>query len=163
MPDSIEFEVGRALAEKGLAVAFAESCTGGMLGATLTSVPGSSSYFLGATVSYSNEVKVRELGVDRADLECEGAVSETVARQMASGVRRKFGADIGVSITGVAGPDGGSELKPVGTVFVGWSSEEATSAKRLQIDGDRTRVRKVACHEALELLKQVASEKNVAT
>jgi PncC family amidohydrolase len=138
-------------------VALAESCTGGMLGAMLTSAPGSSDYFLGGIVSYSNDVKERELGVDGVVLEREGTVSDTVARQMAAGVRRKFGCDIAVSITGIAGPDGGSADKPVGTVFVGWSTEEECSAKKLHIDGDRAKVRKQSCREALDLLKEVAT------
>ena len=117
--DSLASVVGQLLKAKGQTLAVAESCTGGGLGSLLTEIPGSSDYFMGGIISYANRIKVDLLGVNAADLETEGAVSKTVARQMAAGVKAKLGTDWGVSITGVAGPGGGTEDKPVGLVYIG--------------------------------------------
>ena len=116
----------RKLMERNLTIAAAESCTGGMFGAALTDVPGISAVFDSSLVTYSNEAKIRELGVRPETLEKYGAVSEETAREMAEGVRRVSGADIGVSVTGIAGPDGGSEEKPVGTVYIGLATAQHT-------------------------------------
>ena len=110
--------VGRELAARGLKIALAESCTGGLLGKLVTDPAGASEYFANGWITYSNEAKVSQLGVDRSIIEEHGAVSEEVAAAMAAGARDKSGADIGVGITGIAGPSGGSEQKPVGTVFI---------------------------------------------
>ena len=111
---TLEESVGNSLRQKGLTIALAESCTGGLLSDRMTNVPGSSDYFLGSVVCYSNEAKMNLVGVSKETLESFGAVSEETATEMAAGVREKFRAHIGLSITGIAGPGGGTEAKPVG-------------------------------------------------
>ncbi len=138
---------------RGLTLAVAESCTGGMLGERLTSVAGSSDVFLGGVIAYHNEIKREALGVRQADLDSFGAVSETVALQMAAGVRERMGADIGVSITGIAGPGGGSADKPVGLVVVGVHFAEG-KARRFHAGGDRAEIRQRAVQAALEMLRR---------
>ena len=135
--DTLEIAVGKALRDAGQTLATAESCTGGFLGHMITSVPGSSDYFLGGIVSYANEIKSDILGVEDNTLAQHGAVSEETAIEMAENVRKRFKTDIGVSTTGVAGPDGGTEEKPVGTVWIGISSEDGTKAKRFSLSRDR--------------------------
>ena len=110
--------IGGALLEKGLKLALAESCTGGLLSSVITGTPGSSEYFQGSVVAYANEVKVSELGVKAATLKKHGAVSKETAREMAQGVRKAFHAGISASITGIAGPGGATARKPVGLVFI---------------------------------------------
>lgn len=122
--------VGNILMSKGLSIAAAESCTGGMFGAALTDVPGISSVFDRSLVTYSNQAKIDELGVKAETLEKHGAVSEETAREMAEGVRRKAGTDIGISVTGIAGPDGGTDEKPVGLVYIGLSLEESVCGQK---------------------------------
>ncbi len=129
---SLEEALGNILKEQKLSIATAESCTGGLISSMITDVPGSSDYMLGGIVSYSNEAKIRELGVLKSDLERVGAVSKEVALQMAKGVAQKFGSDLGISTTGIAGPTGGSKEKPVGTVWLGfWSAEWHFAIKAL--------------------------------
>ena len=123
-------EVGKLLRSKGLTVSVAESCTGGRLGDMLTDVPGSSDYFIGGVISYGNDAKVSLLGVKPRTLKAKGAVSEEVAIQMAAGVRTKVGADIGIGITGIAGPAGGTPTKPVGLVYVAVSSLGSSECSR---------------------------------
>ncbi|MGY6528623.1 MAG: competence/damage-inducible protein A [Cyanobacterium sp.] len=120
--DTLASVVGDLLKGKKQTLAVAESCTGGGLGAMLTDIEGSSSYFVGGVIAYSNEVKIKLLGVSEDDLETEGAVSATVAKQMAIGVMNKLGTDWGIGITGIAGPGGGTESKPVGLVYIGIAS-----------------------------------------
>lgn len=139
----------KALKEKGLHVATAESCTGGMVSAAITSVSGSSEVFDGGVVSYANEIKHRILGVKEETLATHGAVSEECAREMAEGVRRLMGADIGISLTGIAGPGGGTAEKPVGTVYLGVSHKNENYALRLSLPGDRERVREESVKAAL--------------
>jgi nicotinamide-nucleotide amidase len=153
----VEERVGDALRDAGQTLAVAESCTGGLVGSLLTDVPGSSDYFDRSVVTYSYDAKLTELAVSRESLDAEGAVSEPVARQMAAGVRDTAGTDWGLSTTGIAGPDGGTEEKPVGTVFVGvayageWGSgESATSVERREFGGDRTAVKEQIARFALE-------------
>ena len=147
--------VGRLLRESHRTVALAESCTGGMVSSLLTDVPGSSEYFLGSIVSYANAAKEALLAVDAATLRQQGAVSEESALAMARGAREKFGADVAVSVTGIAGPDGGSAEKPVGTVYFGLSSRSgASAAKKRLFVGDRAIVRRAASIQALELLRR---------
>lgn len=149
----LEREVGRLLTAQGLTLAVAESCTGGLLGGRVTAVSGSSIYFAGGVIAYSNEVKVRLLGVDRVVLAAHGAVSAPVARQMATGVRSRIGADLGVAITGVAGPGGGTAAKPVGLVFVALARNGGCVVRRFRFDGARATVRRAAGDAALEMIK----------
>lgn len=143
-------------AQKGWALAVAESCTGGLIGARLTSVPGSSVYFLGGVISYSNELKSSLLGVPDELLESEGAVSGPVAEMMALGVAAATGADCGISVTGVAGPDGGTEEKPVGTVWIGVALPSGTTSRLYQFTGDRQEVREQAAQAALQFFLEAA-------
>lgn len=149
----IEEDIGRLLTDKGLTLAVAESCTGGLVGGRITSVAGSSSYFVGGIISYSDEVKIGVLGVDADLLARLGAVSADVAKQMARGVRERLSADIGVSITGVAGPDGGTLEKPVGLVFVGMSAGDDELAQRFEFTGGREAVRNAAGDAALDIVR----------
>jgi len=137
----------------GYKLAVAESCTGGMLGERLTSVPGSSDVFLGGVIAYHNDVKLSLLGVRAEDLERFGAVSEQVALQMASGVRQKLGADVGVSVTGIAGPGGGTAEKPVGLVWIAVHGSEP-KARRFHVVGDRAEIRQRAAQAALEMVRR---------
>ena len=127
------------LKKKGLTISCAESCTGGLIAKTITDVSGCSDVFMGGVVSYANEVKINVLGVLADDLKSCGAVSETVAKQMADGVRRVCGTDIGISTTGIAGPGGGTPEKPVGTVYVGFSYQECTEAFNLALNKSLSR------------------------
>ena len=130
----------------------AESCTGGLISGALTAIPGSSAAVLGGIVSYANEVKEGSLGVDPETLQKLGAVSSEVAQQMAEGSRKALGSDIAVSVTGIAGPDGGTEEKPVGTVWFGISSERGTSSNVMHFDGSRDQVREQTVNHALSML-----------
>jgi PncC family amidohydrolase len=141
-----------ACLDAGLTVATAESCTGGLVAHGITSIPGSSGYFLGAVVSYSDGVKVEILGVPADVLATHGAVSAQVALAMAHGVRERLGTDLGVGITGVAGPDGGSADKPVGLVYVGVSDGLGSDVRRFHWDGDRAGNIRASAAEALRLL-----------
>lgn len=129
--------LGNLLREKGLTISAAESCTGGYLSSEITDVPGSSRYMMGGVVAYSNEAKSNLLGVDPAIIEQAGAVSMESAMAMARGVKKRFGSDIGVSTTGIAGPGGGSEEKPVGLVWMGFCIREKEFALKAQFSGDR--------------------------
>ena len=133
-------------------VSVAESCTGGLLGAALTELPGSSCYFLGGIQAYANEVKEGLLGVSQETLASFGAVSEEVASEMANGIQRLTGSDWAISTTGVAGPDGGSGEKPVGTVWISVVGCDGLSSQKLELDGDRTDVRQGAVRGALSML-----------
>jgi PncC family amidohydrolase len=149
---SQEERINELFKAKGLTIATAESCTGGLLAGALTEVSGSSAYLLGGVVSYSNDAKINLLGVSHAALEEYGAVSEEVARQMARGARERLGSDVGVSVTGVAGPDGGSPEKPVGLVWIGLSDVRGDRAERFIWDGDRARNRALSVEAALKML-----------
>jgi len=140
----------------GYKLAVAESCTGGMLGERLTSIPGSSDVFLGGVIAYHNDVKMDLLGVRAEALERDGAVSEQVALQMASGVRQRLGADIGVSVTGIAGPGGGTAEKPVGLVWIAVHGGEV-KARRFHMVGDRAEIRQRAAQAALEMVRRALS------
>ena len=140
--------------ERRLTIAVAESCTGGLLGARLTSISGSSAVVLGGVIAYANEVKSGLLGVREADLREHGAVSEPVARQMAEGVRDRLAASIGISITGIAGPDGGTADKPVGTVWIAAAFSDGTRTRLLRLLGDRDEIRRRATQSSLELVRR---------
>ena len=133
--------VGSILVKNNKTVAFAESCTGGRIGSLLTDIPGSSRYFLGSVIVYSNRAKVDLLNVSEKTLENYGAVSDPTACEMAEGARRIFQSDIGLSVTGIAGPDGGSEEKPVGTVHIGLSSKEKIISRRYLFRGTRDQIK----------------------
>jgi nicotinamide-nucleotide amidase len=151
--DEIESVIGTLLKEKGLTIGTAESCTGGHLASLITSVPGSSSYFLGSIISYDNRIKIEQLGVNEDLLNQHGAVSEQVVSAMAEGVRQKLGVDIGLATSGVAGPDGGTKEKPVGTVWIAFSDSQNTIAKKLQLSKDRKLNIKYSSVAALNLLR----------
>ena len=137
-------------------MATAESCTGGMIGAALTAVPGSSAVYKGGIISYTNEIKRVVLGVDQPVLDREGAVSEAVACAMAEGVLRLMKTDHAISVTGLAGPGGDEFGNPVGTVFIGYANSNSTKVIKCLFDGDRKTVRENAANAALQLLlKQI--------
>jgi nicotinamide-nucleotide amidase len=141
---------------RGLTVALAESCTGGLIAATITDVAGSSGYFLGGVVSYSNGAKEAFLDVPSATLDAHGAVSAQVARAMAAGARARFGADLAIGITGIAGPDGGSAEKPVGLTYIGLADEAGADVRRFTFTGDRAAIREAGTQAALEWLVERA-------
>lgn len=155
---SLEEVVGAELIARQLTIAAAESCTGGLLLQRLTDIPGSSAWVLGGVVAYANAVKVEALGVGEDTLAAHGAVSEAVARAMAEGVRRRLGADVGVGITGVAGPGGGSDEKPVGTVWIAVAAGD-THARRFLFPGDRQMIRQFAASAALNMVRRAIGAK----
>jgi len=163
-------EDGRSVAElvlercrvRGLTLAAAESCTGGLVAARLTDVAGSSDVFRGGVVAYANDVKENHLGVSRALLERHGAVSAEVAQAMAHGVRERFGADVGVAVTGIAGPDGGTEEKPVGLVLVHAVGPDAEKARHMELPGDRETIRSRATVAALHLVRKLLENRHTA-
>ncbi|HLE84569.1 MAG TPA: CinA family nicotinamide mononucleotide deamidase-related protein [Thermoanaerobaculia bacterium] len=153
--EALEAVVGRLLSERRLTLATAESCTGGLVAERLTRVPGSSAYFVGGVVAYSDAVKTAFLGVPAALLAEHGAVSEPVARAMAEGARRALGSDWALAVTGVAGPGGGSDEKPVGTVDLAWAGPGgATDHRRVRFLGARERVRALSAQAVLEGLRR---------
>ena len=152
--DTLEAVVGQILADNDRTVSVAESCTGGLLGARLTAVSGSSRYFLGGIVAYSNDVKMNQLDVDPAVLEEHGAVSEECAKAMAAGCRTRFDSDYALSITGIAGPEGGTDEKPIGVTFIGLSSRHTTYARKFSLGTLRETVRERAVYAALEMLRR---------
>ncbi len=152
--DDLETTVGKLLIRRKATLGVAESCTGGLLAARITSVAGSSKYFNGGFLTYTNAMKLSLLGVDPALISEHSEVSQEVALAMADGARTRTGSTFGVSVTGYAGPDGGTEANPVGTVFIGLSSPEMSKARRYQWFGDRSRVRALAVITALDKLRQ---------
>ena len=152
--DPLEVVVGGLLRQRHATVAVAESCTGGMLGERFTTTPGSSDYFIGGFITYSNALKVQLLGVSAETLERFGAVSRETAEAMAAGARQRTGATYAVSITGVAGPDGGSEEKPVGLVHIGIAGPEGVASANRRFLGDRQRIRVFTTQMALDLLRR---------
>ncbi|NLT04168.1 MAG: CinA family nicotinamide mononucleotide deamidase-related protein [Bacteroidales bacterium] len=156
----VEAVVGQALKNHGLTLSTAESCTGGRIAHLLTSIPGSSAYFTGSVVAYDNRIKVEALGVDPASLETEGAVSQTVVEQMAAGIRQRFGTDLALAVSGIAGPDGGSPEKPVGTVWICACSGTETLSRRYQFGQNRSRTVDMAALSAMALLLEVINHTN---
>ena len=152
--DSLEQVVGDGLRQRGLTLAVAESCTGGLLSGRITDVPGCSDYYLGGVCSYANEVKMKVLGVQKETLDTVGAVSPEVAGQMAEGVARALGADVGVGTTGIAGPGGGTDDKPVGLVYISvWYKGQHFTRKMQSMNG-RDRIRMQAASTALDLIRR---------
>jgi nicotinamide-nucleotide amidase len=161
--ETLESAVGRLLKERGVTLALAESCTGGLLAKRLTDIAGSSAYFKEGLVTYTNESKERLLGVPKGTLLEHGAVSEAVARHMAEGVRELASSDYGLSVTGIAGPDGGTKEKPVGLVFVGLSDATQTIAERLDLTAwarSREAIRERSANRAFDLLRLRLEERN---
>ena len=152
MEEPGEIVVGRLLKQHGLRLAVAESCTGGLVGHRLTNVPGSSTYFLGGVIAYSNETKVDLLGVQPETLDQHGAVSEQTVLEMARGARTRIKADIGLSLSGIAGPDGGTPVKPVGLVWFGLSASLFEKANSYNFSGNRSEIKQQAAGAALEML-----------
>jgi len=158
--DDLAVVVGRLLKERRRSIALAESCSGGLVSTLLTDVPGSSDYFLGSVVSYANSAKEQLLGVAEDTLRAHGAVSAPAAREMAVGARERFDADVAVSITGIAGPDGGTPEKPVGTVFFAIATRDGSLVeRRRQLFGDRAVIRRTSALHALELLRRTLTGK----
>jgi nicotinamide-nucleotide amidase len=151
---SLAHVVGASLAERGETLATAESCTGGQISALVTAVAGSSRYFIEGACVYANSAKVRTCGVEPADLAAHGAVSETVARALAEGIRARAGSTYGIGTTGIAGPDGGTEHKPVGTVHLALATPIGTVHRRLRVPGGRPRVTQRAASAGLDLLRR---------
>jgi PncC family amidohydrolase len=151
-PQDLEEKVGELLSQRGWTLAVAESCTGGLVGHRITNVSGSSAYFEGGVISYSNEVKEHVLGVPLETLIDHGAVSKETVLAMARGVRHLLGTDVAVSITGIAGPTGGTPEKPVGLVYIGLAAEDAESAEKHIWAGDRESNKAQTAEAALKLL-----------
>lgn len=150
--ESIESVTARLLKEQSATVSVAESCTGGKIGAAFTELAGSSAYFIGGVLAYANDVKIQELSVDPIDIERYGAVSEQVARSMSEGIRKKLSTTYALSATGTAGPDGGTEEKPVGTVWISLATPKETIAKRFVFGNDRTANRERTVGAAFDML-----------
>jgi nicotinamide-nucleotide amidase len=151
---ALEVLVGELLRQRGLRLAVAESCTGGLIGHLLTNVAGSSTYYMGSVTAYANEAKERLLGVSGDILERYGAVSAETALEMARGIRLALAADVGISATGIAGPIGGSAEKPVGTVWIGVSSSDEEYARHFLWSGSRLAIKKKSAQAALHLLAE---------
>ncbi|MBN2620906.1 nicotinamide-nucleotide amidohydrolase family protein [candidate division WOR-3 bacterium] len=149
--------VGSLLKKTGMTISVCESCTGGMLGSVITSVAGSSEYFKGGVIAYANNVKVRIVGVRATTLQRYGAVSKQTAREMAQRVRDSLQTDIGLGITGIAGPTGGSRTKPVGCVYISVAIGKKIVVKEYTFQGTRKDIRKKACTRALHLLEATIS------
>lgn len=150
----MEEVVGRLLSENGKTLSIAESCTGGLIGERLTDVSGSSRYFIEGVIAYANEAKIRTLNVPQNLIEKRGAVSAEVAEAMAKGMRERAKTDFAVSVTGIAGPDGGTEEKPVGTVFIGYADNAQSKSLKLVLPGDRYLIRWRASQAALDYLRR---------
>ncbi len=158
--DTLEMVVGKLLRESGQTLAVAESCTGGMLGERITSVPGSSQYFAGGFVTYTEKMKTELLGVDPAMLAEHSAVSEPVSLAMAEAARNRTGATYALAVTGVAGPDGGTDAIPVGTVFIALAGSARVFARRFRFPGDRARVREFSVQTGLDMLRRAMTRKD---
>ncbi len=160
--DALVLDLAKELRARGLFCATAESCTGGLIGAMLTAIPGSSDWYLGGVISYANRVKEQVLGVSAKDLASFGAVSDPVVRAMATGACRVTGADAAMATSGVAGPGGGSPEKPVGTVWIAVELRGKTLARKKRFPGDRDAVREQAAREAMRMLLEVLRDFEVA-
>jgi len=148
----LEEQIGVLLLERGWRLALAESCTGGLVGHRVTNIPGSSDYYLGSVTAYAYEAKVRLLNVRWSTLEKYGAVSREVVLEMANGVRAALGAEVGMSVSGIAGPGGGTPDKPVGLVWIGLTTVDFQQAWRFVWDGDRIKNKELSAEATLQLL-----------
>ncbi len=158
--DCMESVAGNLLSRAGWHLAVAESCSGGLISQKLTNIPGSSAFFLGGVISYSNNLKIKFLDVTENLLREKGAVSREVAEAMASGIRNRTEADIGLAVTGIAGPTGGTPEKPVGTVYIGISTSEGVWATRFQFAGDRQQIREITAQTGLDLIRKYLLQMN---
>jgi PncC family amidohydrolase len=149
--DPLEIAIGDKLRERGLRLALAESCTGGLVGHRLTNIPGSSTYYMGSVTAYAYEAKVRLLGVSWGTLEKHGAVSAETVSEMALGARRSLASDVAIAISGIAGPGGGMPGKPVGLVWMAISAANGIWTRKFNFEGDRVAVKEQAAEEALKL------------
>jgi PncC family amidohydrolase len=147
--EPLEVRLGELLRQRGLRLAVAESCTGGLIGHRITNVPGSSTYFIGGVISYANEAKVRLLGVHWGTLEEFGAVSQETVLEMARGVRNILATDVGLAVSGIAGPGGGTPEKPVGTTWIGLSAPGKEQAWLHHLQGNRLQIKEAATERAL--------------
>ncbi len=152
MEESLEAGVGQLLKKKGLTLATAESCTGGLIGHRITNIPGASDYFLGGVAAYAYEAKEKLLGVKKGTLERFGAVSKETVLEMARGARQAIAAQIGLSVSGIAGPGGGMPGKPVGLVWIGLSAPDGEWAWRCQFNGNRVEIKDASAEKALQIL-----------
>jgi PncC family amidohydrolase len=151
MPMPLEELIGEKLRARGLRLALAESCTGGLVGHRLTNIAGSSTYYMGSVTAYAYEAKVRLLGVSWETLEKNGAVSPETVSEMARGARRSMAADVGIAISGIAGPAGGTPEKPVGLVWMALSAPDGVWTRKFNFPGDRISVKEQAAEAALQL------------
>ncbi|MFB3885620.1 MAG: CinA family protein [Thermodesulfobacteriota bacterium] len=156
----LEKAIGDRLREKGWTLSIAESCTGGLICDRITDISGSSDYFEGGMVTYSNESKAEYLGVPSNDIRKYGAVSPEVAKKMAQGVRRAFHTTFGLSTTGVAGPTGGTKRSPIGIVFIGLADGKKTRVIKLNLKGNRREIKEKAAEKGLELMYGMLTEKS---
>ncbi|MCX7683331.1 MAG: CinA family protein [Anaerolineae bacterium] len=157
--DELEAIVGKLLQQRGMKLAVAESCTGGLVSHRITNVPGSSAYYEGAIIAYSYTAKEKHLAVRHDTLQSYGAVSEQTALEMAQGVRQAFGCDIGLAVTGIAGPDGGTEEKPVGLVYIALATPDGEWIERYVWSGDRWENKARSAEAALDLLRRYLTER----
>ena len=155
--NDILVKISDKITKENLLIATAESCTGGMLANLLTDISGSSKYFERGIVTYSNRSKIELLGVSEYVITKYGAVSEQTALEMAKGIREKSNVDIGISITGIAGPTGGSKQKPVGLIYIGVSTNKKTEVKRFVFSDNRINNKMLACEEALKIILMIIS------
>ena len=152
MADTLEAQVGKRLKDQGLKISLAESCTGGLIGDRITNLPGSSEYFMGSVVAYAYEAKVALLGVSWDTLNSRGAVSQETVLEMARGARKALGTDIAVSVSGIAGPGGATDEKPVGTTWIGLVTGDGEWTKHFLFSGDRVENKSSAADAALQML-----------
>jgi len=155
----LEKAIGELLKKRGRTLSVAESCTGGLISDRITNVPGSSNYFEGGMVTYSNESKAKHLDIPLNYIRRHGAVSPQVAKKMAQGVRKAFGTTFGLSTTGVAGPTGGTKRSPIGRVFIGIADGRRTWVRKLDLRGSRREIKEKAAQKSLEFLYEMLIEK----
>ncbi len=155
----LEKTIGNRLREKGWTLSITESCTGGLICDRITNISGSSEYFEGGMVTYSNESKAKHLGIPLDDIKKYGAVSPQVAKKMAQGVRIAFHTTFGLSTTGVAGPTGGTKRSPIGRVFIGLTKGRRTWVRNLDLKGNRREIKRQAAEKSLEFLYEILAEK----
>lgn len=158
--DSLAGALGELLKQRKLTLATAESCTGGLIGELVTDIAGSSGYYLEGVITYGNKAKTRQLGVKKETIAEHGAVSAETCEEMLEGVLERTGADVGISVTGIAGPGGGTAEKPVGTVFIGWGDRDGQEVREFRFGGTRGDIRRLTAFQALDLLRRFVLRKS---